>query len=75
VLAVIRSGSDTVKAEMGSGVSETVTPERIGARIAIVRGEKVLLDSDLAALYAVSTKRLNEQVRRNRKRFPLEYFH
>jgi hypothetical protein len=75
VLAVIRSGSDTVKAEMGSGVSETVTPERLGARIASVRGEKVLLDSDLAALYAVSTKRLNEQVRRNRKRFPLEYFH
>jgi len=50
-----------------------VTPERIGARIIVVRGEKVLLDSDLAALYAVTTKRLNEQVRRNRKRFPQDF--
>lgn len=33
----------------------------------------MLLDSDLAALYSVSTKRLNEQVRRNRRRFPLDF--
>jgi hypothetical protein len=52
---------------------QEASPERIGARIVIVRGEKVLLDADLAALYGVSTKRLNEQVRRNRKRFPADF--
>jgi len=35
-----------------------------------VRGHSVILDSDLAALYGVTTKRLNEQVRRNKERFP-----
>ena len=45
----------------------------IVGRIALVRGQRVLLDSDLAALYVVSTKRLNEQVRRNRRRFPADF--
>jgi len=36
-------------------------------------GEKVILDADLAALYGVSTKRLKEQVRRNRERFPSDF--
>jgi hypothetical protein len=57
---------------MGNAIS-TVTPDRIGGRIVVVRGEKVLLDSDLAALYAVTTKRLNEQVRRNPRRFPQDF--
>ena len=39
----------------------------------VIRGEKVILDADLAALYGVSTKRLNEQVRRNRERFPEDF--
>jgi hypothetical protein len=38
-----------------------------------LRGERVILDSDLARLYGVPTKRLNEQVRRNRLRFPPEF--
>ncbi len=42
----------------------------IARRILIVRNERVLLDADLAALYGVSVRRLNEQVRRNRDRFP-----
>jgi hypothetical protein len=45
----------------------------IERRIYIVRGVKVLLDSDLAVLYGVPTKRLNEQVRRNRRRFPADF--
>jgi hypothetical protein len=45
----------------------------IVGRIALVRGHRVLLDSDLAALYVVTTKRLNEQVRRNRGRFPADF--
>src|SRR4029077_9194371 len=42
-------------------------------RILTVRDQKVVLDSDLAAVYGVTTKRLNEQFRRNRKRFPEDF--
>jgi hypothetical protein len=45
----------------------------IKQRILIVRGFKVLLDSDLATLYGVETRRLNEQVRRNLERFPKDF--
>ena len=39
-------------------------------RILTIRGSRVMLDSDLAKLYGVTTKRINEQVKRNRRRFP-----
>jgi len=42
-------------------------------RIYLVRGHKVMLDVDLAELYGVPTKRLNEQVKRNQKRFPPDF--
>ncbi len=52
---------------------ETVVPlAEIERRILTVRGQKIMLDSDLAHLYGVPTKRLNEQVRRNLGRFPPE---
>src|SRR4029077_20864619 len=41
--------------------------------IHLIRGLRVMLDSDLAAIYQVSTKRLNEQLRRNRNRFPQDF--
>jgi len=47
--------------------------ERIEKTILLIRGQKVILDSDLAKLYGVTMKRLNEQVRRNRKRFPNDF--
>jgi hypothetical protein len=47
--------------------------ELIEQRIFLIRGQKVMLDSDLAALYGVPTFRLNEQVKRNRKRFPDDF--
>ena len=47
--------------------------ETIERRILLVRGQKVLVDSDLASLYEVSTKRLNEQVKRNIERFPADF--
>jgi hypothetical protein len=50
-----------------------IPSERIERSILLVRGHKVILDSDLAALYQVPTKRLNEQVRRNRLRFPTDF--
>ena len=51
-------------------VSKTVS---IDAKILVVRAQRVMLDADLAKLYGVSTSRLNEQVRRNIKRFPTEF--
>jgi phage regulator Rha-like protein len=47
--------------------------ERIENSILLIRGKKVMLDADLATLYGVSTKRLNEQVKRNRDRFPVDF--
>jgi hypothetical protein len=45
----------------------------IERRIYLIRGRKVMLDSDLAEIYGVTTKRLNEQVKRNRDRFPEDF--
>jgi hypothetical protein len=47
--------------------------EKIESAIYVIRGHKVMLDSDLARLYGVTTKRLNEQVRRNIQRFPDDF--
>jgi ORF6N domain-containing protein len=47
--------------------------EQITSRILLVRGQKVMLDADLAELYGVSTGRFNEQVRRNQDRFPSDF--
>ncbi len=47
--------------------------ETITRRIFVSREQKVLLDADLAALYGVDTRRLNEKVRRNRERFPQDF--
>lgn len=47
--------------------------ETITQRILILRGQKVLLDADLAALYDIPTKRFNEQVKRNLERFPEDF--
>ena len=54
-------------------VASTLPHETIQAQILFVRGQKVILDNDLAALYGVDTRRLNEQVRRNRERFPDDF--
>jgi hypothetical protein len=54
--------------------SQPVIPiERIASRIYVIRGQKVMLDSDLAELYGVPTSRLNQQVKRNRQRFPDDF--
>jgi hypothetical protein len=50
-----------------------IATERIEARILLIRGEKVLLDTDLAELYGVETKVLNQAVRRNSERFPEDF--
>lgn len=45
----------------------------LAAAVHVLRGQRVMLDSDLAALYGVETRRLNEQVKRNAARFPEAY--
>ena len=57
---------------MASGTA-LVPRERINQSILAVRGHRVMLDVDLATLYGVATKRLNEQVKRNRQRFPPDF--
>jgi ORF6N domain-containing protein len=50
-----------------------VSVELIERRIYLIRGHKVMIDADLAELYEVTTKRFNQQVRRNLKRFPQDF--
>jgi hypothetical protein len=47
--------------------------QRVESKIRLIRGEKVLLDEDLAVLYGVPIKRLNEQLKRNIERFPPDF--
>lgn len=53
--------------------SLSVSVQLIERRIYLIRGQKVMIDFDLAELYGVPTKRLNEQVTRNLKRFPEDF--
>ena len=50
-----------------------VPNELIASRILLIRDQKVMIDSDIAELYGVTTKRLNEQVKRNKNRFPSNF--
>jgi phage regulator Rha-like protein len=50
-----------------------IPAERIERRILLIRGHRVILDEDLAELFGVTTKRLNEQVKRNAERFPEDF--
>lgn len=60
--------------EMRKNMGISVVPdERVINKIYLIRGEKVMLDSDLAELYGVETRRLNEQVKRNIERFPPDF--
>lgn len=53
--------------------AKALRPEDVARRIYDLRGQRVILDADLAALYSVSTGRLNESVDRNRARFPADF--
>ncbi len=57
---------------MGSKIGVIIT-ERIEQRILLIRGQKVMLDRDLAELYSVPTKALNQAVQRNIQRFPKDF--
>ena len=52
---------------------QEIIPETIKQRIYTIRGIQIMIDSDLAKLYGIETKRLNEQVKRNMSRFPVDF--
>ncbi len=59
---------------MAKSITKRILPdEMIMSKILVIRGKKIMIDRDLAELYGVSTKRLNEQVKRNLKRFPDDF--
>ena len=59
---------------MAKAVKKMVIPdEAIINKILLIRDKKVMIDKDIASLYGVPTKRLNEQVKRNLKRFPDDF--
>jgi hypothetical protein len=53
--------------------AELVSLEQVERAIVLLRGQRVMLDSDLAALYGVSVKALNQSVSRNIERFPADF--
>ena len=59
---------------MAKSKSELIVPdEMVMSKILLIRDKKVMIDRDLGELYGVPTKRLNEQVKRNIKRFPEDF--
>lgn len=56
-----------------TAMSTLVAPESVAQRILLIRGHKVMIDADLADLYGVPTKALNQAVRRNFERFPSDF--
>lgn len=50
-----------------------ILTKRVGSKILILRNQRIILDTDLAELYGVSVKRLNEQIKRNPRRFPSDF--
>jgi len=72
----LRPESRKRKKENGSNMDESksiVPVGKIENRILLIKGEKVIIDADLAEFYGVPTKRLNEQVKRNKDRFPHDF--
>ncbi len=65
--------TENEKKQQAADCDQLVTLDSITFLIRIIRGKQVMLDRDLAALYGVETKRLNEQVKRNIKRFPEDF--
>ncbi len=72
--ALVSKGGDIVpETEPVTGAAQLLAPQAITLRIATVRGQRVILDADLAALYDVPTKRFNEAVKRNLAKFPHDF--
>ena len=61
------------ESELATNSDQLVFADKIESLIKVIRGQQVMLDRDLATLYGVEVKRLNEQVKRNIKRFPKDF--
>jgi hypothetical protein len=72
-IEVLQLNIRTMEKELETSLVISATPEFISRRIYQIRSQKVMLDTDLAELYQVPTKRLNEQVKRNARRFPKDF--
>ena len=59
--------------ELLANYDQMIVVDDIESLIKVIRGQQVMLDRDLATLYGIETKRLNEQVKRNIKRFPEDF--
>ena len=77
ILNMNRNKEDMTKtkeeSELVSNSDQLVFADKIESLIKVIRGQQVMLDRDLATLYGVEVKRLNEQVKRNIKRFPKDF--
>lgn len=58
---------------MSKNLQAIIPDEFVMNKILVIRNQKVMIDKDLAELFGVTTKRLNEQVKRNKKRFPVDF--
>lgn len=70
---VLETRFEVLICDLKNNMTDILIKESIEEDIFFIRGQRVMLDQDLAALYEVSTKRLNEQVRRNIERFPNDF--
>ncbi len=77
ILNMNRNKEDMTKtkeeSELVTNSDQLVFADKIESLIKVIRGQQVMLDRDLATLYGVEVKRLNEQVKRNIKRFPKDF--
>jgi ORF6N domain len=72
-LNLLRSQNATPSYRQDMNKAAIVLTKKAGAKILVLRNQKVILDTDLAELYGVPVKRLNEQVKRNPERFPADF--
>ena len=70
------TGGHSMAVKRSAAQTSLISTERIDSAIVRIRGRNVLLDTDLAVLYGVTTKRLVQAMKRNRSRFPSDFmFH
>jgi hypothetical protein len=68
-----KNSGEELDSQKAANVPAVIAVQRVQSAIMLIRGQKVILDANLADLYGVPTKRLNEQVRRNMERFPTDF--
>jgi hypothetical protein len=68
-----RVAQDAIEARAHGAFAPCHRPDHVEQRILLLRGERVMLDADLAALYGVETRALARAVKRNRVRFPRDF--